>query len=343
MGPGHPCLLIAEVGVNHNGDTATALAMIDAIADAGIESVKFQTFRADEFVNSPDETYTYQSQGSEVTESMLEMFQRLELAHKEFGPLFDRARAHRLLALSTPTDAEAVELLERLDVPAFKIGSDDLVYTPLLRFVASKGRPVIISGGMASEHEIGTAIDTIRSAGNDQIILLHCVSEYPTPPSDANLRKIPALATRFDVPVGFSDHTMGTTAALAAVALGACVIEKHMTLDRSMPGPDHHFSADPPELLELVRCVREVEANLGSADLVPTDAERDVAALCRRSIVAAVDLEEGHVVRSDDLAYRRPGVGLLPTEADRVIGSTVRRRVAAGGLILADDLEPSHA
>jgi len=342
VGLGEPCLLIAEIGVNHNGDPATALSMVDAIADAGVECVKFQTFRAAEFVNSTNETYTYESQGVTVTESMLEMFKRLELAHEAFSPLFARARARGLLPLSTPTDRDAVDLLDELDVPAFKIGSDDLVYTALLRYVARKGRPMVISAGMANEYEIEKAIDTINAEGNDQIILLHCVSEYPTPPTDANLRKIPALAERFGVPVGFSDHMLGITAALAAVALGACVIEKHMTLDRSMPGPDHHFSADPPELRELVARVHEVESCLGSADLVPTRAERDLAELCRRSIVAATDLEEGHVIDGSDLAYRRPGTGLLPTEADRLIGSTVRRSLRAGGLIGLDDVQRSE-
>lgn len=341
VGSDQPCLLIAEVGVNHNGDAATALAMIDAIADAGAECVKFQTFRAEEFVNSSSETYTYQSQGVEVTESMLTMFQRLELAHDEFRVLFDRARARGLIALSTPTDTDAVDLLVELGAPAFKIGSDDLVHTPLLEYVASKGKPVIISAGMARAEEVESAIATIRAAGNDDIVLLHCVSEYPTPPHHANLRKIPALAERFGVPTGFSDHTMGVTAALVAVALGACVIEKHVTLDRNLPGPDHHFSADPPELRELVERIREVEAGLGSAALVPTADEDDMALLSRRSIVAKADLAAGHVLRPGDLAYRRPGTGLVPAAADRIIGSRLRRALPAGSLILEGDLLPA--
>ena len=179
VGPGHPCFIVAEIGVNHNGDPDTALTMIDAIADAGADSVKFQTFSAEEFCNGPEETYEYVSQGKVVKESMLAMFQRLELKREEFARLFDHARDRGLIPLSTPTDRGAVDLLECLDAGAFKIGSDDLVYTPFLEYVASKGRPMIVSTGMADAAEIGRAVEAIRAGGNDRILLLHCVSQYP--------------------------------------------------------------------------------------------------------------------------------------------------------------------
>lgn len=339
VGPGHACLVIPEIGVNHNGDPALAARMIDAIADAGAECVKFQTFSADEFVNSAEDTYTYISQGEDVTESMLAMFRRLELRRDEFDSLFSHARRRNLVPFSTPTDRAAVDLLDDLGVPVFKIGSDDLVYTPFLRYVASKGKPLVLSTGMADEEDIERALDSVRAEGNDRVILLHCVSEYPTPPSDANLRKIPAMQARFGVPVGFSDHTLGVTAALGAVALGACIVEKHFTLDRSLPGPDHRFSTTPAELARLIADIHELEDCLGSAELIPTPAERETATLSRRSIVVAADLPAGHVLTPTDLAFRRPGTGLLPYEVERVLGRVTRRSLASGTCLSLDALE----
>ena len=337
IGPGHPCLVIAEVGINHNGDIDLALRMIEAIAAAGAECVKFQTFSAEEFVNDPDDTYTYSSQGAEVTESMLEMFKRVELPRSAFARLFDAARAAGLIPFSTPTDREAVHLLEELGVEMYKIGSDDLVYTPFLEYVADKGKPIVLSAGMASGDDVARAIDTIRARGNQQIVLLHCVSEYPTPLGHANLRKIPALAERFGIPVGFSDHTAGSRAASWAVAMGACVVEKHFTLDHGLPGPDHHFSADPGEMADLVAAVRDVELALGDPTLEPTDAEREMAALCHRSIVLVRDVAAGERLAFEDLAFRRPGTGMPPYRVTDVVGRRTRTALAAGTM-LADDL-----
>jgi N,N'-diacetyllegionaminate synthase len=339
VGQDCPCLVVAEIGVNHNGDPRLAAEMIDAIAKSGAECVKFQTFTADEFVSDGNEIYSYISQGQEVSEPMLEMFRRLEIGRGELPALFARARNAGLIAMSTPADRAAVDLLDDLGVPAFKIGSDDLVYTPFIEYVASKGKPVIISTGMADESDIERAVTTILGAGNSQIVILHCVSEYPTPPSDVNLNKILTLKERFGFPVGFSDHTFGISASVGAVVLGACVIEKHFTLDRTLPGPDHRFSADPLELERLVRNVGEVQMCLGASELEPTAAERDMAKLCRRSIVAARTLEAGHTISFDDLAFRRPGTGLLPYELDEVIGKVTRDKVGAGTAITLDLFE----
>jgi len=339
IGPGQPCFILAEVGINHNGDPDMAMAMVDAIADAGADGVKFQTFSAEEFCNGPDEMYEYVSQGKVVKESMLEMFKRLELAREEFARLFRRARERKLIPLSTPTDRAAVDLLETLGAGAFKIGSDDLVYSPFLDYVARKGRPIILSTGMADEADTARAVSRIRAAGNERLILLHCVSEYPAPDASLNLRKMTALAERFGTLVGYSDHSIGSTAAAAAVTLGACMIEKHFTLDHGLPGPDHRFSSDPSELKELVGVVRRVEKSLGQAKLVPTAAEREMALLARRSIVAARDIPRGHLLSDDDLAYRRPGTGLMPYERERIVGRRARQSIAAGTAISFSQIE----
>ena len=329
VGSGRPCFVVAEIGVNHNGDPEIAHRMIDAIADAGADSVKFQTFSADEFVGDPNETYEYESQGRRVRESMLDMFRRLELRRYEFAALFSHARERKLIPLSTGADRAAIDLLDSLGAGAFKIGSDDLVYTPFLDYVARKGKPVILSTGMAGAADVVRAVDAVGAAGNRRIVLLHCVSLYPTPDESVNLRKIAALRDMFRCPVGFSDHSFGITAALGAVALGAVALEKHFTLDRNMPGPDHRFSADPAELASLVRETRRLERNLGDAGLKPAPGEADMARLAHRSIVARVDLAEGHAIREDDLAFRRPGTGLKPFEMERLIGRRLRRAVAA--------------
>lgn len=339
IGAGAPAFVIAEVGVNHNGDPALAARMVDAIADAGADCVKFQTFSAEEFVSNPDDTYEYESQGRRVRESMLEMFQRLELKREEFRTLFARARARGLVPLSTPTDRDAVDLLDELGAGAFKVGSDDLVYTPFLEYVADKGKPVILSTGMADEADVARAVAAVRGRGNDRIVLLHCVSSYPTPPAELNLRKIETLRSRFGVHVGFSDHSDGILAAGTAVGLGACVVEKHFTLDRNLPGPDHRFSADPAELAALVRRVREVETTLGEPAIVPTAPEREMAKLARRSIVAARDLPAGHRLAAADLAYKRPGTGLMPYRTVEVLGRRLRHAVAINQPIALEGLE----
>ena len=339
IGQCRPCFIIAEVGVNHNGDPELAMKMVEAAAEAGADCVKFQTFRAQEFVNDAEETYTYTSKGREVTESMLEMFQRLELKQEDFARLFEHTRELGLVPLSTPTDREAVDLLDELGAEAFKIGSDDLVYTPFLEYVAAKGKPVILSTGMAGMEDVERAVAAVCGAGNEQIILLHCVSLYPTPDDQVNLHRIAALRERFGLAVGFSDHSSGITAALGAVALGGCMVEKHFTLNRDLPGPDHWFSADPAELKELVSALRRMEAHLGAEDAALGEGEQDMASLAHRSIVASADLPAGHCIGEDDLAFRRPGTGLMPYEVDKVIGRRTRGAIAAGTMLDIDMFE----
>jgi N,N'-diacetyllegionaminate synthase len=338
ISPEQACFIIAEVGVNHNGDSDTAHKMIDSIADAGADCVKFQTFSATEFVNDDNEIYEYVSQGKTVRESQLAMFTRLELKREVFAKLFEHSRQRGLIPLSTPADKGAADLLEGLDVGGYKIGSDDLVHTPFLKYVATKDKPVILSSGMADGEDIQRALDTIQSTGNDQVCVLHCVSLYPTPDGDVNLMKIPAIRKRFGCLVGFSDHSDGVTAALGAIALGACVVEKHFTLDKNMAGPDHRFSANPEELSRMVIEIRRMEAILGRPDIKPTVGERKMREIARRSIVVAHDLPAGHVISFDDLVFQRPGTGLMPYDAEKIIGKKTKIEIKAKNLITFNHL-----
>ena len=339
VGDGAPCFIMMELGINHNGDPELAHNMIDAVADAGADCVKFQTFHAEEFMNGPDQPFEYISQGEMVSESMLTMFKRCELADSEFSKLFDHARQRGLTPLSTPTDHDAVDLLHALGAEAFKIGSDDLVYTPFLQHVASKGKPVIISTGMAHAEDVDRAVAVIRETGNQDIIILHCVSLYPTPGPAMNLRKITAYTDRYGVPVGFSDHSDGYTAALGAVALGACAVEKHFTLSRDLPGPDHRFSADPEEMTAMVREIRRLEENMGSPDLVPAKGEDGMAEMAHRSIVLTRAVNAGEIIDEGMLAYRRPGTGLMPYETPKVIGRRAIVAIAADTVLKWEMIE----
>lgn len=338
IGSEQACFIIAEVGVNHNGDANIAHKMVDAIADAGADCVKFQTFSAAEFVNGDNEIYEYVSQGKTVRESQLALFTRLELKREVFAQLFEHTRQRGLIPLSTPADKGACDLLEGLNVGGYKIGSDDLVHTPFLEYVATKNKPIILSSGMADGEDIQRALDTIQSAGNNQVCVLHCVSLYPTPDGDVNLMKIPAMRERFSCPIGFSDHSDGITAAVGAIALGACVVEKHFTLDKSMAGPDHRFSANPEELSRMINEIRRMEAVLGRPDIKPTAGEIKMREIARRSIVVGQGLPAGHVISFDDLAFQRPGTGLMPYEAEKIIGKKLKIAIKAKDLITFNHL-----
>lgn len=341
IGEGHSCFIIAEAGINHNGDLETALEMVDAAADAGVDCIKFQTYKAESFCSGRDDQFEYMSQGKVVRESMLELFKRHELSAHDFERLFAHAEERGVIPLSTPCDQPSVDLLEALDVAAYKIGSDDLVYHDLVSYIAGKGKPVIFSTGMGNQAEIDQTLKVVRATGNDDVIMLHCVSVYPTPPDQVNLQKIPALRGQFDVQVGYSDHSEGTEALVGARALGAVVLEKHFTLDRGMRGPDHWFSSDPVELKLLVDRVRHMETLLGVEALQPTDGEIEMRQLARRSIVAAHDLAIGHVIERTDLAFQRPGTGLPPEEAQHLVGRKLRVAIGEGDQLSWDVLNPN--
>lgn len=339
IGAGAPCFVAAEVGLNHNGDVALAHRMIDAAAEAGVDGVKFQNFRTEDFVSNRSLTYEYVSEGRTVRESQYEMFKRYELADEAWEELRDHCRDRNVVFFATPTGFSGLEQLVRLGAPLVKNGSDYLVHLPLIRAMAETGIPTVLSTGMSTLEEIDDAVAAFRDAGGSDLVLLHCTSSYPTPAEDVHLRKIPTLAGRYDVPVGLSDHTWGAVAAIGAVALGGCFLEKHFTLDKNLPGPDHRFSSDPEELRELVEAIRTVETNLGDAVLGPAPSEEVGRADYRLSCVAACDLPAGHVLDAGDIAFRRPGTGIPPRDRDRLVGRVLVGAVESGAPLTWDSVD----
>jgi len=330
VGPGAPVFVIAEAGVNHNGDPELAERLVDAAADAGADAVKFQTFSADQVVASSAPKAEYQRERTPDGESQLEMLRALELGADTWARLVERCRERSLAFLSTPFDGPSVELLVELGVPALKIASPDLTNDLLLEQAAATGLPLLLSTGMATGDEVEAAL---RCVAGSPVVLLHCVSAYPAPVAEANVRAIPALAQRFGVPVGFSDHTLGAEAALAAVALGACAVEKHVTLDRTLPGPDHAASLSPDELAALVRSIRSVEQALGDGEKRPAPSEQPNIAVVRRSLAAARDLDSGTTLERAMLTALRPGTGIAPGRVAEVVGRTLVRDVQRGELL----------
>lgn len=333
VGPGHPCFVVAEGGVNHNGDVELGRQLVEAAARAGADAVKFQTFVADRLATPAAPKAGYQVETTGAAESQQAMLRRLELSSAAHHELSARCAREGILFLSSSFDEESADFLEELGVAAFKVASGELTNLPLLAHIARKRRPMILSTGMASMDEVATAVRIVHNAGGSDLVLLHCVSAYPANPQHANLRAMRTMADAFDVPVGYSDHTLGADVALAAVALGACVLEKHFTLDRRLPGPDHRMSLDPAELAALVRSVRTIEAALGHGRKEPAPGEAEVAAVVRRSLVAARDLAAGTLLTEDVISIRRPGTGLAPALRSRLAGRRLKIDVPAGTLL----------
>lgn len=340
VGPEHPPFVVAEAGVNHNGNADMAIALVDAAADAGADAVKFQTFRADALASVEAPLASYQRQlGQRSTQRA--MLRPLELAPEVVRATQQRASDRGLIWFSTPFDAESVDFLATLDVPVFKIGSGDLTNLILLRAVAKRALPMIISTGMATLREVQAAVTDIRRHGNPPLIVLQCVSAYPSEPGDVNLRAMETLAKYLKTVVGFSDHTTGIGAPIAAAALGASLIEKHLTLDRALPGPDHAASLDPGSFATMVMGIREAYAALGDGRKVPKASEADVRFVARRSLVAAHDLEQGRVLSARDVGAVRPGSGLSPLRLDDLIGRELVRPLRAGDQFTPDSVSPS--
>ncbi|MCI0645000.1 MAG: N-acetylneuraminate synthase [Chloroflexi bacterium] len=336
VGPGQPVFVIAEAGVNHNGDLALAKKLVDAAVAARADAVKFQTFKAEKLISSHAPKAAYQQETTGAEESQLAMVKRLEMPYAAFRELYDYCRRQGILFMSTPFDEESADFLAGLGMAVFKAPSGEVTNLPFLAHVAAKGRPLILSTGMSYLGEVETAVRIIEATGNNDLVLLHCVSNYPADPADANLRAMQTLAAAFDRPVGYSDHTLGTEVALAAVALGACVIEKHFTLDRELPGPDHRASLEPEELAAMVRGIRIVERALGHGRKEPTASEANTADVARRSLVAAGDIAAGAVLTEEMIAIKRPGTGLPPAMRPYLVGRRARVAIPAGTLLTLD-------
>jgi len=320
-----PCYVIAEIGVNHNGDAALAHKLIDAAAEAGADAVKFQTYVTDELVLGSATQAAYQSRNTGGAEAQAEMLRRLELPFTVFAELRDHCHEAGIDFLSTAFDAPSLDFVISLKPACLKWASGELNNRPLLMQAAQSGLPLLLSTGMGSLAEIGRAVDWLD--GRLPLVILQCVSDYPAAIEDQNLRVLPAMSAAFGCPTGFSDHTLGPYAALAARGLGMAVLEKHFTLDSTMEGPDHRASVEPGEFAELVRLLRAVEAGLGDGVKRPRAAEADVRGVARKSLVWRRDLAPGHVIADDDLTAKRPGTGMPPDRMDMLTGRPLLRAV----------------
>jgi sialic acid synthase SpsE len=335
IGPGHPCFVIAEAGINHNGDVAIASDLVRAAADAGADAIKFQTHFPEHEMLRGGATAAY------VGESLFDLLTRTALSRDDHFMLRDLAATHGIIFLSTPFSREAADFLETVGVPAFKTGSGELTNLPLQRHIARKGRPMIVSTGMSTSEEIEGTVQAIRAIGTP-FALMHCTSTYPTPFEHVELDCIPTLQRTFEVPVGFSDHTLGDFIAFAAATLGANLFEKHFTLSRSLPGPDQQGSMEPAELTQLVKGLRAIEAARGSTKTIQPG-EQDVRNMALHSVVSMRDIPAGATIAAGDVWVKRPGTGIPARQLDEVIGRVAKRAIPHDRLVRWDDLEPGTA
>jgi N,N'-diacetyllegionaminate synthase len=312
--------IIAEAGVNHNGSVETAYELIRAAREAGSDAVKFQTFNADAVTVASNVRAEYQRKSGNAGDTQHAMLKALELNADQFSTLASYCRELGIRFLSTPFDIQSVGILGSIGVDMYKIASGEITNTPLLRAIGAAGRPIILSTGMSTLGEIETALDAIYSTGNRDVRLLHCVTEYPAPFDEINLRAMETMRIAFRIPVGYSDHTTGIETAVAAVALGAEFIEKHLTLDRTMEGPDHGSSAEPALFAEMVRAIERVESAMGDGVKRPAPCELKNMPLVRRSLVAASAIRAGEKLQEASIAIKRPGTGIAPRDLDTVVG-----------------------
>lgn len=320
--------IIAEAGVNHNGNFEIAKKLIDIAADAGCDAVKFQTFKAENLLLKTAEKAPYQMQTTDISESQFEMIKKLELSDENHRALIKYCENKGILFLSTPFDIPSVKLLNSLGMQIFKIPSGEITDFPYLRAIGSLNKKVILSTGNSTIDEIQSAMNVITNAGTrtENITILHCTSEYPAPFSDLNLRAIKTLEKQFSVDVGYSDHTIGIEVSVAAVALGATIIEKHFTIDKNLEGPDHKASLSPNELKLLVKSVRNIELALGTNLKFPTQSEIQNQIVARKSIVASTDIEIGEYFSENNLTTKRPATGISPSKWDEIVGTRSNRK-----------------
>ncbi|HDL20053.1 MAG TPA: N-acetylneuraminate synthase [Nitrospirae bacterium] len=336
--------IIAEAGVNHNGSLDTALAMVDAAVQAGADAVKFQTFKAERLVTKTAAKAEYQIENTGAGESQSDMLKRLELSPKMHRELFSYCSEKNIIFMSTPFDEESANMLNDLEMEIFKVPSGEITNKQLLQHIAAKGKEIILSTGMSFLEEVGKAVSWINEAwsGTEKkphLTLLHCVSSYPADVEDSNLLAMKTMEEAFGFPVGYSDHTLGTEVAVAAVAIGAKVIEKHFTLDRNMDGPDHRASLEPDELRSMVTAIRNIEKAIGDGVKKPVKSEEDARMVVRRSLVAKKDLKSGDTITPDDLEIKRPGTGIPPEFNGTVPGMHVKKDIKADSIIRWEDLK----
>jgi len=335
VGEGEPCFVICDAGANHDRKLSQAKELIDVAAEARADAVKFQTYSAETLYSKKTPRFSYLDNIT-AGQSTYDLIKSIELPREWQAELADYSGRKGIMFLSTPFDKEAVDELYALGIPAFKWASFEIVDLPLLKYASGKGKPMLVSTGMCNLADIQEAVDAVLSSGNMDIILLHCISLYPTVPGLVNLRMMDTLREAFQVPVGLSDHTTGIAVPVAAVARGACVIEKHFTLSRKLKGPDHSFALEPPELKQMVSSIREVEQSLGSPLKRMLPEEEEMAKLGRRSIIARADIRSGTRITEDMVIIKRPGYGIAPKFLNVVLGREVRKDIEADDAITWD-------
>lgn len=326
IGEKQPCFIIAEAGVNHNGKIQIAKKLVDVAVDAGVDAVKFQIFKAENVTTRNTNLPKYATQNIGKKISQIDLLHQLEINYKNFTFLKKYCDGKGIIFLATPHSFDAIDFLENL-VPAYKFGSGDITNIPSLVHAAKKGKPLILGTGASTLQEIRDAIQAIKHHHNQQVIALHCTTNYPCPLDEVNLRAMRTMRQNLGCLVGYSDHTLGTIVPIVAVALGACVIEKHFTLDRGLPGPDHKASLEPDELTEMVRAIRDTEIALGSEEKKPQHSEKEIITIARKSIVALIDIPKGRVIQRGMLAMKRPGTGLNGKCYEDVIGRTAKKDI----------------
>ena len=339
VGPGLPAYIVAEVGINHNGDLSLAKEMINAAKEAGACAVKFQNYKVEDFIANSDLTITYPRKGEHFTETQTSLFERCELKDEDLRELIEYCHSKNIDFHSTPTNINGVSLLVDCGVKVLKNGSDFLSNTYLVEAMAKTSIPVVLSTGMATLCDLETAVRCFKKAGGRELIILHCVSQYPAPHKELNLRRIRTIQNLFNVPVGFSDHSQGFVASAVSISQGACWVEKHFTLDKSMDGPDHYFSSDPEELKLLVSSIRGTEQMLGGPGTWElSEGELQSRTEYRLSLAAARDLSVGHTLTVDDIAFLRPGNGFHPGQRELFVGRILKNRISKGKIFELDDL-----
>lgn len=336
IGSNHPCFIIAEAGVNHNGDFQLAKELVHAARATGADAVKFQTFITEKLATPNAFMAPYQKQNLAVEQSQFEMLKKLELRFEQFAELKAYADQQGILFLSTPSDEESADFLEHLHLPAFKIGSGEVTNLPFLKHIAQKKKLIILSTGMSTLGEVEAAVRAIEEEDCRDLVLLHCVSNYPAKAEECNLRVMDTLAAAFQYPVGFSDHTIGIEIALAAVARGACVIEKHFTLNQNLPGPDHKASTNPTEFARMVKSIRNVEQALGNGIKQPTASEMQTKQVVQKVIVSTRSIQAGAIITDKDIALKRSSNGLSSMYLPLVLGKKAVVDIAENQMIRLD-------
>ena len=340
LGSGHPCFIIAEAGVNHDGDFEKAKKLVDLAVSARADAVKFQTFSGDKLASKDALLATYHKKGAiSEKETLKDLLKRLELSFDQQRELFTYARQQGIMVFSTPFDEESADFLESVGVPAFKIASFSLTNYPLLAHIAEKKKPMIMSTGLHTIGEIEEAVRVIQETGNTQLALLQCTAHYPIKVHDVHLKVMETLRSAFQLPVGYSDHTTGITITLAAVALGANIVEKHFTFDQASFGVDHDASISPAELHALVQGVRDIEAALGTSVKIIPEIEKEIQRVHRPSLVSRTDIPAGVVITAEMLVIKKPGTGIHPKDWQWVVGRRAKTAIEADRLILRQHLE----